>query len=547
MRLKNEAEILDIKVRQQIIEEIKAPENQKRKDDAYKRYMVYKDQTKRYVVDQLKKQFDESTIREMEYSIANVSLVRKCVDKLAKVYSNGVQRTVGKKSAQNEIISELTEALEVNTQLKSVNRILKLQRNAVLYVKPCPIYKNGIERWSIKLEPLHPHLYDAIEHYYDRTKPMAYILSDYESEQVLYTTQDAATAGRSSQEPISPIKQGNGKDEIIADQPDDAKKKGYIWWTDNYHFTTNGIGEIISGQDIQNKIKQLPFVNYAIDQDGQFWAIGGDDLIDGGILINAVLTHNQHVAVTQGYGQFWMRGQNLPRHIAVGANKAILMEYKPEEPTPEIGFASANPPLDQMRALVEQYIALLLTTNNLSTSSVSSSLNGAMSAPSGIAMIIDKSESMEDINEQREQFAKKEKDVWTIIAKWLDSMNEAMSDELVSMRLSPQSVKDLQVKFLDQPVIQSEQEKLQNMKLRKELGLDSQIDLIMRDNPGMSKEEAEEKLLEIMREQIMARMSANPEQPEEDSEVEYESDESNGNGQRDISDSGPEQGAEGAE
>jgi hypothetical protein len=179
MRIKNQIELLDETTRKKIIEEINGPENMARKAEAFRRYQCLKDQTRDYTMAQLKKQFDQSTIDEMEYAIANVSLVRKCIDKLSKVYSYGVNRVIKTGSKKDDkatiAVQALSKSLKLNTQMKQANKYLKLQRNCMVYVKPCPTDLG----WDIKVQPLSPFLYDVIEHYYDRTKPMAVILSDY--------------------------------------------------------------------------------------------------------------------------------------------------------------------------------------------------------------------------------------------------------------------------------------------------------------------------------------------------------------------------------
>lgn len=509
MRIKSEQDILKLEVRRAIIEEIKGSENQARKHESYKRYLCYKDKTKDFVVEQLLRQFDQSTVEEMQYCVANVSFVRKIIDKLARVYNNGVTRAIMGDEPASENLHTLEKELDFNTYVRQANKFLKLQKNVAFYIKPCPVSQpDGSQKYTIKLDPLNPYLYDAVEDFYDRTKPLVYVLSDFDYAPTLYTTKDPAYAGRSGSDVKGVNPQSNRQDDIIADDPDDAKIKAFIWWSESYHFTTDETGAIISGEEIANPIGELPFQNFAIDQDGQFWARGGQDLIDGSILVNSVMTHNQHVAITQGYGQFYMRGKNLPRNIKVGPSKAILMEYQEGEPTPELGFATASPQIDALRGLVESYIALLLTTNNLSTSSVSSSLSDQSVAPSGIAMVIDKAESMEDVNDQRQIFIDNEPGIWRKINKWLAVYGDAMVDALRGVSLPENFEDSFVMHFNESPVILSEAEKLANLKARKELGIDTMIDLIKRDNPQLSDEDAKDKLEDILEEAILAEMKS---------------------------------------
>lgn len=526
MQIKNEDELLDEKTRYEIIKEMLSPENMARKQEAYRRFLCYKDQTAQFVREKLSKQFDTDTVNEMEYCISNISFTRKIIDKLARVYNSGVERVVDKNKKITKKLNGLEKALQFNTKIRQTNKFLKLQKNVALYIKPCPVYNSQTKqtRYTVIPEPLNPYLYDVVEDFYDRTKPLAYILSDFNYSPMLYTQGNITSASRPINNPDN--KTGNGKDEKIADSPQDAMIGNIIWWTDSYHFTTNYRGQIVANPDVEeqsinNPIKELPFVNFAIDQDGQFWAQGGDDLADGAVLVNCMLTHNQHVGVTQGYGQFWMKGKNLPRSVKIGPTKSILMEYEKEDPTPELGYATASPQIDSLRVLTESYIALLLTTNNLSTSAVAASLSGSQSAASGIAMIIDKAESMEDVNDQRQIFIDKEPDIWRKIAKWIEAYGDQLDEDIREYAITPADAEEIQVNFIDAPVIMSESEKLNNMKLRKELGLDSQIDLIIRDNPGITRDEASEKLRKIMEDKMMEQMDDgsnedDSEQPKDD-------------------------------
>lgn len=514
MRIKFEKEILDIKTRKDLIAEIEGQENRARKARAFRRYQCYKDRTFEFVIENLLRQFDAQTVIEMRYGIANISLVRKIVDKLARVYSNGAVRTADGENASKNL-QELSKKLKLQSEMKKTNRFQKLQKNVALFVKPCPIYKaeGGIDKWTIKLEAMSPFLYDVVEDYYDRTKPLIWILSSYKPELLPSRALDVGVRPGTVSAVTVAGTPGDNKDQKIADTPADqnaGEKKTYVFWSKNYHFTCDEQGEIIPNED--NKENKNPFgvdiiVNFPLDQDGAFWAEGGDDLIDGAVLINSLISHINHVGVTQGYGQFYMTGENLPTGVKVGPNKVIRAEYKKDEQAkPEFGFLNADPKLDSLRGLVEMYIALLLTTNNLSTNGVATQLNGSSDLPSGIALVIDKAESLEDVQDQEQAFADKEADVFTAINAILKVYGGQMDDDLSSLKLPDDFRKTFNVKFQDAQTIMSEKEKLENMKLRQELGLDTAIDLLMKDDPTLTKELAEKKLKEILEQRIKEKM-----------------------------------------
>ncbi len=526
MRLKREADILDESTRKAIIKEICGPENQQRKDSAYKRYDIFKDQTKYYVIDELHKQFDQETVKEMSYAISNVSLGRKIIEKLSKVYTNGATRKVEETSqgavkegdtntedATNQI-EDFVKATDFETQMKKNNQFLKLQKNTLVYPKPCPEEQpDGSYKYQIKIEVLNPYLYDVIENPYDREKPMCVILSDYSKQSMMkYTTGDASTVDRGPAKPPASSAPGDGTDQIIADSPADAKledQRVFIWWTKNYHFTTNVKGEIVDSEynpTGQNPILMLPFVSFNIGQDGQYWAKGGDDLVDAAVLVNSMITNVLNVGVMQGYGQFWMTGKNLPKNIKVGPTRSICLEYeKDEDPTPALGFATASPQLQELQNLIEMYVALTLTTNNLSTKGVSTKLAGGQDFPSGIAMVIDGAESIEDINEQRQIFIDKEPKIWEICRAWMDAYSKFLLPPFDAIKL-PKG--DIVTVFNDQNIIMSESEKLDNLKKRQDLGINTELELIMKDRPELSEEQAKAKLKDILENKMKRQAEA---------------------------------------
>ena len=517
IKIREEVDVVnDPALRKRIIEEINGPENIRRKNESYRRHLCYKDRTSHYVIQELLKQFDDDTVREMNYSLANISLSRKIIDKLARVYSNGVQRKVEPASAQNSV-DEICKIVEMNKIMKRTNRYLRAHHNTIVGVLPCPYFENGAASYEIKVQAFQPHLYDVIENMFDREKPMFVILSNYKQQAPQRASLDAAKEGRGySNVQAAPV--SDGKDQAIADKKEDEDQDQYIWWSKYYHFTTNGKGEMIpvgnekvegkvSIEDIVNPVQELPFVNFAMDQEGSFWAEGGDDIFDGAVRVNCMITNMDHIGVTQGYGQFYMKGKNLPRFVKAGVNKSILLEQESkDDPEPSIGFASSSPKLQELKEQVVMYVALLLTTNNLSTRAVSTELSGSSDMASGISLIIDKAESIEDVQDQRDVFQKNEPDIFKRIQKWQAVYKDKLKDDYKKNMLPNEFKIDL--KFADARPIMSEKEKLENIKLRKELGINTMIELLMLDDPSLTEKQAEERLKKIMEDKIAAQLKA---------------------------------------
>lgn len=536
MRITSEMQLLDQETRKNLIEKVfNAPAAKCRKDEAFKGYECLKDETVHYVVDLLKDQYDWETVFEMQYALTNISIFRKVIDKLAKVYANGVKRSMPEKEAAKkdpegedaaptkdgevdagtQAIEKAAEFLGLNAVMTKCNRYFRAFKNSLVYVKPIKLEDEG-GKYTLKVEALPPFHYDAVENANDPEKAIAIVLSDYTpSRGGLYVLGDPALAQRVRNSKIR-VK-GEEENRLIASYtptgigPDpqstgapgsDAKQ--YIWWTKSFHFTTNARGEIIPqgpDDDGKNPILELPFVDVSAEKDGEFFAKGGRDLIDAGVQINVGLTNIKHIGVTQGFGQMYMTGKNLPKSVKVGPNHCIQLEQNDkEDPTPEIGVLTSQPPLTDLKGVLEMEVALMLTTNNLSVSSVASNLQGGKDFASGIALVIDRAESIEDVSEQAKVFVAKEPKVWGLVGKWADYLKTYFTEDAKLALALPKNPETVQVDFPPAEPVMSEMDRLEIIEKRKDLGLNTEAELLMRDQPGLTETEAEAKLAKIAEE-----------------------------------------------
>lgn len=514
MKLMNEDDVLLLEFRKAVIAEIIGAENVARKNEHLRRYEVYKDKTVKWVIDSLKAEgLKPETICQMANRATNISICRKIVNKLARTYSGGVQRSAETDEA-TKAVDEMVRFLNFNHKMRKSDRYRELHKNCILqFVQEqsggtveAPLYRVG-------MRVLGPWQYDIIEDCYDREIPRCFIISDFLEQNVGANAASEDAAGR--HQSTKSLGYTNNKDDVIADAPSDAgmgHKRLFVWWTQNFHFTTYQDGTFckqLTPEDGANPIGLLPFVNNAEDQDGQFWAQGGDDIVDGSILVNKVMTDMNFVAYLQGYGQPVITGKNLKDRYSLGPNNALIFDYDTEDPEPKVTFASANPPLDAWMRMVEQYVALLLTTNSLSPSSVSGKLD-VNNMASGIAKLIDSSEATNDITDKEEDYTKYEREAFAIIQRWQELLlaTDECDDEFKELTPLPEDIGDtLNLKFHQTQQIMTETDKLANLKARKELGINTELDLIKMDNPDMTEEEAMQKLADIKAERLQSMTS----------------------------------------
>ncbi len=511
-KIKSEDDLLNQDVRAKIIEGFQSQKNICRKDEAFKAYECLKDKTVNYVLELLLKQFDLTTVQEMQYALSNISILRKVIDKLARVYNNGVKRTVPDSAIDTASVEQAAEYLSMNTTMKKANKYYRTFKNTLAYVRP----RKAGELYDIAVEILPPFKYDAVENPDNPELPLAIVLSDYKPRRkTLYAIGDAALAGRSNVRIVNEVDtvllQSYTPSTGIVGAGDSSEcHEEYIWWTEHYHFTTNVKGQIISYEQsdtesgFENPIGMLPFVNLVAEQDGCFWAEGGQDLVDTSISVNVDLTNIKHIGNSQGYGQLYMTGKDLPKSVKVGPNHCVQLEQNDkDEPAPTIGYLNSNPPLADLKSIIEMEVALMLSTNNLSTSGFATSLQGGKDFASGIAMLIDKSESIEDINEQAQMFIDKEPEIWERFYAWLEVYKSSgeLTDE--AQVLKPvKNPEEIDIAFPSPKLVMSESDQLDVLQKRKDLGLNTTVELLMRDDPSLTEETAQLKLDKIKAEKM---------------------------------------------
>lgn len=554
MKLFSEQQILDPQFRKLILQEISAEENVARKKEHYRRDEIYKDKIKKYIVEALKDEgLRGDTVARMSNRASNINLCKKVINKLARTYLAGTQRTATVNEQPNvdatKQVHKLFRLLKFDEKMKKGDRYRELHKNCRFHIVPKVVTDptEPEKKYKLVMRTLAPWQYDVIPDANDEEIARVLVLSDFiENDYALQSASiyDAGVHGKNSNGYSS-----NGRDDAIADSPADSGRgqiRTFVWWSDNYHFTTNDKGEVIpemSPEDGRNPIGRIPGANNADEQDGHFWAEGGADIIEGTVLVNKIITDMFYVQFNQGFGQFVATGKNLKDSITIGPDKAIVIEYDPavNDPKPEVSVVSANPDLDSWMRTVEQYVALLLTTNNLSPANVSASLT-ASNFPSAIAMLVENSEATNDIDDKKAEYSNIERELTEIVQAWQNIFYDAnaLVEDFEEVGKLPEGL-SLVTRFNDLKPAMTEAEKLGNIKLRKELGINEMVDLILKDNPDMTEEEAQQKLMRIQAEK-MSRMAAfsvgapNDEQTEVDPEGETETDDDENGGTDESSD-----------
>lgn len=526
MYIFRDEDILDLGFRQKVIREIAGAENQRRKQRGERRHELARDKTVEHVIARLESQgFSDDTVSEMRARAANVSIYKKIVKKKSRAYSAGVDRTVNNEAgeanqASTKVVQGLAKELKVNQVFRKGDEAREIHRNALVYCHPIPVATVATpdgqkSRWSMTARILHAHQFDVIPLAWDKERAGCIILSDFPAGTESMTSGRGALGYRDGNEGAS---NGDGVDQTIADSREDsgAGHPAFIWWTRSFHFTTDKNGAIITGTmhgDGMNPIKRMPFVELAKDQDGEYWGEGGDDLTEAAILINLLITDLASILSNQGYGQPVLieeantgSSQNAQKEeVPIGPRELIRIKVPQGSSVGDYKLVSTDVPADSWIKLIELYVALTLTTNNLSPRNISGKLD-AVNIASGIAKMIDESESTEDLTEAQQYYAEKESEFWEIVFAWLDVLKGTERlDDALAKATSPPDGFQITPYYKQQGVVLSEQEKLDLIKKRKEIGLTLFKDLIQLDDANLTDEQALKLLEEILAERAKIR------------------------------------------
>lgn len=503
------ANILDINERKRIIDEILSEENKSRKEDSYKRYEIWKCKHGKYIMDALNREFSAETVRNMR-TVTSVNITRRIVNAKSSIYKHEPTRTFENASQElAEYLKSLYDEAHANIKLKKSNKILNLENQAAVQVVP----KDG----KLQFMTYYPHNYDVVPDEMNPEKGKIYILSAYDKMNQLnntegYTSKSYGTtyAGRK--------RVRDNVNQVIGDV-DDYKLKNLrmVWWSDEYHFTTNGKGEfidpetgletaILSNENILNPIQKLPFIDIAHDKDFQFWVDTENTLTQFNTELGVTISDISNIIRLQGYSQAIIKSVEKPQDIQVGPHSTIHLQLDPTRPelSPDFQFVSPNPDLQSSLEFLNSFINLYLSAEGLDAKTISTKGDQKTFA-SGLERLLAMVEKFEASQDDFDLYKMVEKKAFDLLKSWNNYLIGRTVDQGgVEMELQaiPEDV-ELNIDFAAPQAIQTKKETEESVKLHLEMGLMSKKMAIM-ELMGKSEEEAEEILEEIEQEKAVS-------------------------------------------
>lgn len=476
----------------QAITEINEGAEKSRRAEMHRRHRIYLDGGKQYLIEQLIREFSPDAVKEMRLSPVN--FLKKIVNKKSTIYKEAPFRKTESASDQ-ALLDYYVEALDVNGVMQKGNRYYNLFANCAIYTRPC---ENKIE---VKVVP--PYLYSLIANALDLTKIEGYIFSDfYEEGQINPETDLPSATGAEGFSRSRGLKVLN--DQIASGEAQaNPENRSYILWTDEQHMTLNSKGIPIkldpaSGEEqFLNPVGQMTIVNLAQERDNTPWALQGADMVDVCIAIQLGLSDLLSIAKHQGFSLLSIVSEEEPQNLKIGLNRAIWLKATEGQPTPSIAYVQASSPLDQYKAIILDLVALLLSTNDMSVNAIGGA-NQTKTVTSGFQALIEMSDTLDVIEQQKPIMKKAEKELWDHIKAWHNYLyeNDLLDEEVRKLGVFSDDF-EIQINYRDMKPIESEQERVNTVKELMSLHLLTRKDAVKKLNPDLSDEQIEEKLQEL--------------------------------------------------
>src|SRR6056297_1699105 len=468
------------------IDYIESNENRGRKTTSYEASEIYNDRIKQYVVEELREQFSEHTVREMPV-VSSVNICKRIVNQLACIYSDAPMRDFTELSEEQiEVMNKVYDDMMANKKLNLANKLFKNHDQCLLQILP----KNG----KLIMRAIKPHQYVAIPDDNDVESFEAIIISGYNNYYELKESADepVPATGRETNH----AQMAENYKEARALDAMEIKNKVYTVYTKEFMYRMNEEGEIL-GEVMDNPLRDfdmLPFVEISAEKEFEYWVRTDYPFAKFTREFNAAMSSVQQVVKMQGFAVGVLKGPQglLMESITVGPNIILKLPVDPNAGI-DTDFNYVNPGSDINGSIA--YLEVLLTTflssNGIDPKTVTMSGEG-QTYNSGIERLLSMIEKVSASREDFDTFEKVEQRVHKLICAWLTVLDNSENlDDKYKIGNIPEDC-EVKVDFARPELVKSEAEELEIVERQIALGVSSPIKAIM-DSEGLSREQAEER------------------------------------------------------
>lgn len=426
-------DVLSLGVRKQFLDEILQEENQRRKEESLRRYEIYKQNQKRFVLQALVNEFSPKTVSSMR-TLTSINLTKRIIDQKASIYRDAPLRTFSRFGGTSLSDTEIKQCENIystggfNIGFKTANRLFKLQSDQI-HLQCIP------QEHKLTLRVLMPHHLDVVPSKDHPEKGEVFITSVMDTSRLLTNMyQDLQGSQFNDYRDL--------RDQKIAD-PDDMQKRAkmrFIWWTDEFNFSTNGLGEYtdennmpIEVQDpaktFENVIGKAPFVDVSAAKDYEYWLRSGSSVCDFAVEMGVMLSDLSNTMRLNGHIQGVIYSEKVPGKVAVGPNVFIHIPLDPDKAVqPRLEMLSPTAQIEQQMKTLESLIQLLVAAEGLDSKSIGG-MAGGTTYSSAIERLLALMERFEASRDDIDAFSKAEAEVFDIAKRWSNLYQNTNDEE----------------------------------------------------------------------------------------------------------------------
>ena len=475
-------DVLDIRVRQWMIKNIKSEGNKKRKEESLKRFEIFQGRQDKYIIEKLESEFDKDAVLQMR-KVTSINTSNRIIKSMSSIYSSPPDRDFSNASeAEYEQLQNLYKFAKADQKLRLANEYFKLNNDQIVFQI---IPRSGV----IQMIPLLPHNFDAFPDEKDPSKAFCYVLNVFDKYDEMNDLNSPAY--KSKLRGTSTSVEPDGINQPHADDEDyKALVDRFIFWTEDYHFITNGKGQIIDDSegdeiDVSNPIGTLPFVDISAEKDNEFFRRYGSADTDFAVEFGAALSDLVNTVKLQSYAQAVMVSEEQPAYITTGPMSLLWLKQSsdPNKKDPSFSFESPGPDLTGGLSVLEAMLRIYLTARGLPSDEVSGQVSN-QTATSGIERLLNMIDKFEASREDISYFENAEHMIFKILMKWSNVLQDAerngenvLIEELNIANISDQI--ELQIQFQKPEMIQTKQDIEESIIRRLDKGLMSELEAFM--------------------------------------------------------------------
>lgn len=461
-----------------VILEIEKPQNLSRKRTAWDSDQIKNGALKPYVKKRLEQMYPKT---HSMYTVTDYSVMKKIVDKKAKAYKEApIRKLSGDENKNaNQIYQTIVDRYGLNQAMKGLDESFNQHKHGLLacFMDRAPLATQAQPMLSWKFFSLAPYEYDVVK---DADGKVRVVILSYPAKSV------------------TPAEGGDGYNAIISEagKGDESKQERlYAFWSDEEYVEVivNG-GKGTNNVNVQVRVTEslgknpygiLPFVYVPMDYDMNYPNLSPLPMqtVEFNALFSVYLTSaNMQVGILK-----ITRPESQKLSIASQSMYTAIevpQSSDPEDKPSDINFIAPTPNMEGHKSAITTYLTTLLDEQGINGNAV---VNPSEDFSSGLDRLLAQADVQSIIEENQELYLKAEQQVYRIIKRQLASQQQDT--------LPPEE--KFQIIYRKPKVMISDKEKLENLKVMKELDLWPEYELIMQYDPNLSADEAKKKLIEI--------------------------------------------------